>query len=735
VNQPPASPVRHQPGARPRRTCRFLLGILLAAPAAFGQQPSPMPPEGPAQPLGEFEDFEELDLNDLLEVTVSIATGRTQTPEAAPSIVSVVTEEEIRRSGARTLAEVLELVPGIDMVVDNIGKRAISMRGVPASGDIGGYEVAVLVLFNGHRLNENLTATANLVNLDFPVDNIKKIEVIRGPASALYGASAFLGVINIVTHPADRFRGTEVSVGGGSFATQQYNVLFGRALGGGSLAGFAQFSDSDGQRLSVPADLQSELDRVLGPMGVPPASLAPGFVRDGRRTFDGNVQWMRGGWTLNGRFTDQTAHGYLGLLDVLSDDRNRLGGRQLALDAEHRLALGPTRTLVGRLDFTQSESRVRLQLFPPGFTLPRPGAVTFRDGALLDVENNTRRLAGALRLEQRLGGSHDLTVGLEAEREATFDLKMSANYDPDTLAPRGALGPVPTMVPPSARSVTALVLQDTWDLSPKIGVTAGLRWDHYSDVKSTFSPRAGVVWRASQSVNVKALYGRAFRPPNFIELSIDLPLLQGNPELVPTVVDSLEASVGYRRRNVRVTANYYANFIRDIIVRDGVIDLASNQAPGLRNKPGLDVQGFELEAKRTFGPDAAVFANYCFQHSETLLELGFSVPSFDVPKHLANAGFTLPVGSRLTLSPTLIVRSARPLNPLTALPPPAPGETPRLPAHALLNLVVRLRNLKGFDLSATGTNLLDTQYAEPGPIPGKYPRPGRAFFVRAGYRF
>ena len=174
--------------------------------------------------IGSFQDIEDLDLGDLL--AVRSGEGGSRTADDEPGTVYVVTEEDIRRSGARGLHEVLETVPGLEVVTDNLGRGRVIVRGVPGALTSGGSE-NVLVLLNGLKLNENITGGAFAVNLDLPVDNIKRIEVVRGPGSALYGAGAFLGVINIVTEGVDTFRRDELTLGGGSFRTFLYNFRYG----------------------------------------------------------------------------------------------------------------------------------------------------------------------------------------------------------------------------------------------------------------------------------------------------------------------------------------------------------------------------------------------------------------------------------------------------------------------------------------------------------------------------
>ena len=89
------------------------------------------------------------------------------------------------------------------------------------SGATGGSSENVLILFNGHRLNEDIDGGATVINLALPMAHVKRVEIIRGPGSALFGANAFLAVINLVTATAEDLEGVEVSAGGGSYATQE----------------------------------------------------------------------------------------------------------------------------------------------------------------------------------------------------------------------------------------------------------------------------------------------------------------------------------------------------------------------------------------------------------------------------------------------------------------------------------------------------------------------------------
>jgi iron complex outermembrane receptor protein len=705
-----------------------VLAAALVAPAlALGQEPSPAPAKTSLlEKLPEFHDFEDLELDELLNVTISIAAGRTQSLEEAPGIVSVVTDEDIHRMGARTLEEVLETVPGIEVLTDSTGHGRVTMRAVIA-GFTSGSSENVLVLFNGHRLNEDVNGGATFVNLDIPVDNIKKVEIIRGPGSALYGANAFLGVINIVTYTADTFKGLEVSAGGGSFDTRQASVLFGKTTGEVSLSGFAQWSDTDGPRLLVPADPQTFVDLALRPFGIPPASLAPGRTQDDRRTFDANASLVYRGLTLSGRFKDEDAGGYIGFVENLGT-RSRNKNQQLGLYADYHRPLGARSNLRGSFTFTQSTEDLFIEAFPPGVFLPFPviGFVRFPDGIIDDLGLGSRRVGGEASVDTTVFRGNTATFGAGWDRESTYDLSNRGNFDPLTRLPAPSLQLLPTVIPDTSRRVFSLFAQDTWSPTPKVGVTAGVRWDDYNDFGSTLNPRAAVVLRLPRDLNLKLLYGRAFRAPTFLEQFFSFPGFIGNPDLKPATINTFEVALAFRRPRLRASVNAYANYLRDFIIPERPFDPTQSQR--FINLPGINARGVELEVVRSFGPRHALRLGYAYQHPEDKVT---KQRLADIPSHLASLQGTLGVGRYLSLTPTLLVRGSRPRAPV--------DRRPELDGYALLNLGVRLRDFyKGLSVSGEVQNAFDKEYFDPSPfngVPGDYPRPGRSVFVKAAWKF
>jgi outer membrane receptor for ferrienterochelin and colicins len=165
--------------------------------------------------------FMQLSLEQLLDVRVDSVYGASkyqQRLSEAPSSVSIVTEDDIKKYGYQTLADVLRSVRGLYVSYDR-NYSYLGMRGFSRPGDYNG---RVLLLINGHRVNDNIYDSAFLGN-EFPLDLdlIDRVEVIRGPSSSIYGNNALFGVINIITKQGRDFDSAEVSGEAGSFDSYQ----------------------------------------------------------------------------------------------------------------------------------------------------------------------------------------------------------------------------------------------------------------------------------------------------------------------------------------------------------------------------------------------------------------------------------------------------------------------------------------------------------------------------------
>jgi len=242
--------------------------------------------------VAQMDDLFEMDIEQLLKVKiVTIATGAKQTLIQAPAVATVITAHDIEAIGASDLDEVLETVPGLHVARSQEGYSPIyTIRGI-------GFNLSnphVLMLINGIPLQELYSGNRSAIWGGMPVNNIARIEILRGPGSAIFGADAFAGVINIITKTSADINGTETGVRVGRFNTQDAWLLHGGSYHGMDLALALEYHDTEGSRQIVEEDAQTYYDHLFGTQ----ASLAPGSVNLPRHNLDARVDVSREHWQL-----------------------------------------------------------------------------------------------------------------------------------------------------------------------------------------------------------------------------------------------------------------------------------------------------------------------------------------------------------------------------------------------------------------------------------------------------
>lgn len=208
---------------RMTRNCNRLragiLAILLIQPIA------PMVLVGSAGALAE-SDLGLLSIEDLLDLEVTSVSKRPQKLSEAPAAVTVVTGEDIRRSGVTSIPEALRMVPGLHVAQIDGSKWAITARGFNSQ-----FANKLLVLIDGRSVYTPLFSGVFWDVQDVMLEDIDRIEVVRGPGGTLWGANAVNGVINIITKPAAETQGALVSVGSGSIERYFSQARYGGTLG------------------------------------------------------------------------------------------------------------------------------------------------------------------------------------------------------------------------------------------------------------------------------------------------------------------------------------------------------------------------------------------------------------------------------------------------------------------------------------------------------------------------
>ncbi len=559
--------------------------------------------------------FEEEDLALVYgdKYTVSIATGSQQHIRRAPAVATVITAEDIAASGAVDLDEVLETVPGLHVNRSfNFNSSLYAIRGV-----VSQYTPQVLMLQNGIPVTTLFIGNKGNLWGGLPLDNVARIEVIRGPGSALYGADAFSGVINVITKTAADTPGTRVGVRAGSFNSKDAWVLHGGKHGPLDVAAFLRSGSTDGFRKLVTEDAQTRNDAAFGTH----ASLAPGFTNNQQNALDGGLDlaFEKWRWRTSYKLRDDmgTGIGVGSALDPVGRGKTERIISDLSwTDPQLSDAWGATLTA----SYMQYKQRfpVPAVLFPPGVTFPTG---SFPDGMIGGPETSERQIRFAASATYQGVKGHNLRFGIGHDDLDLYDAEEIKNFTftPSGIpVPAGALMNFSAIAPfltPHRRTVSYLYAQDEWRFAADWALTAGVRHDRYSDFGGTTNPRLALVWDATLDVTAKLLFGRAFRAPAFVEeYSVNNPVVRGNSSLRPETTKTLETAFSWQaRKDAQINLNFFRYDMRDII------RTVPNAIPGTgstyENTGRQHGAGMELEAVWDYSRALRVTGNYSFQRS------------------------------------------------------------------------------------------------------------------------
>jgi iron complex outermembrane receptor protein len=524
-----------------------------------------------------------MDLGEILEVQV--ATGTKKQVSDAPAVVSVITADDIKAMGVRTLAEAVERVPGLHINVSPTRMNTLfSVRGIQSFGT-----PQVLVLFDGVEISE-MAQMAIPYSFRYPVNNIERIEIIRGPGSAVYGADAVSGVINVITKSPEQAESVEMGLNLGSFDYLEGWVNANKS--------FEDFST----RLSVTYEKQNNDDDRRTQYG----------VLDRRREmsnihFDVNY----GNFTLKNWYYEvrqQMGNGAGLVGNNLDRDNTEFFKIQLNWQGEIH------DDLVGAYDISHSRNKFDgfFQLFPPGtwpvgadgnLFLPPFTPVEFPDGVIGNPSGKSSRSKLNTSFVYSGINDHRIRVGVGGEDSAFHDIGEIKNFGPGILdvdnlpADLIAHGLVDVTGTPFVytprydRQLWYVSVQDEWRINEDWELTTGVRFDHFSDFGSTTNPRVALVWESTETLTSKLLFGTAFRAPRAAELVfINNPASLGRPNLQPEEIQTLELAFDYRpTKHFTGLLNIFSYEAEQLIALD--------QTFTFDNIGEQDGRGVEVEAK------------------------------------------------------------------------------------------------------------------------------------------
>ena len=553
--------------ARRLRTATGAALFFLIATCGFSQQAATQ------QDPGNSADLTTQDLEKLMDVRVTTASKFSDKLSEAPSIMSVVTSDELRRFGGLTLAEILDRVPGLTQTSQYFTDRSL----VAADGDQTKTSGAhILFLINGRPTREVMEGgiISDLLE-SFPVEILERIEIIRGPGSVLYGSNAFSAVVNLITRKAD---GNEASihslVGANGALASSGHFLFKR--GDFSMVGPSQIHEAPDWPLTylVPPPLQNNPDAPPEPPIHDTALIDRGI---------GDYLGMNyKGLSFMSAFTEWQTTAFV--QGAVGETRQTRDFADLGYDYKARDNWDM------RFDATYTRT-------------------TFLTFAYPYTDRDSYETVGEWTNLITLTPKDRLTVGLLFERIAGTEV-ASINHSAEDAG--------------GSRPAGGFYAQIDHQLLPSVKLIAGFQSNKFANIPFSTVPRFGVIWSPTHTASVKVLYGEAFRPPSLDESTLNLPDIHGNPNLRPEIVESFDVGLTLEYTRLQLGLDYFHNHqIRSIVT--------GGEAPiHYENNGGVVFDGVVAEGKYYFRRDFFTQGSFLYQtnHDQTGASNVTPIPNF-----------------------------------------------------------------------------------------------------------
>jgi len=551
--------------------------ILVSAPVTFAQQPPAAPAPDPFA----------MDLDSLSNTKVTTASKFTEKLSDAPSVITVVSQDEIARFGGITLAEILNRVAGLNISSGFFQDRTTVAIGGDQSRVDSGH---VLFLINGRPVREILESGVSTDLLEsFPVGILERIEVIKGPGSVLYGSDAYSGVINLITKKAID-KSLKISAAGGANA---------------ATANSAQAFYSHGDWNVVAAGQYHQMPVWNTPFGFLPGLTNPLSIQNISVPNSGEGAYLGvnfKGFSFMSSYTGQDGIGFV--RGNVGDLRWKRGFTDLGY------TLKPTAKWDMSFNFTYSRNIFEAPSYPSIHRDSYEGLFEWSNSITLSEKDH-------------------LTFGALIDHIAGTETIVS--FTPALIDAQGS------------RNSGEVYAQLEHKLTDYLKLVGGFQVNKIGAIAANAVPRAGVIWTPTSEFTLKALYGGAYRAPSLDETLINHPGLQGNPNLVPETVGTLDLQASYQTNRFLVSADYFHSRQENLIVEDAAVYPAHYVN---LTTPAI-FQGVDWESKYYFRKNWFAMASALYQtsHNATLEPLS-PIPAFSAKAGISYQG---PGGATLSI--------------------------------------------------------------------------------------
>jgi len=625
----------------------------------------------------------DMDINDLMKVPVVFSASKIeQKSTEAPSSTTVITSEEIKRYGYRTLADVLRSVQGFYVSYDR-NYAFLGTRGL----NLGDFNSRILLLVNGHRVNNDLNDGAFIDSaFILDVDLIDRVEIIRGPGSVLYGNNAFFGVINVITREGKQINGVEGSGSYGSFDAWSGRVSVGKQFTNGLqflLSGTLYNSDGPENLFYKQFNTPAQNNGV-----------AHDLDDDGAGSFFGSIKFKD--FTLEGAFVDRVKGNPTAQYGTTFDNaRLRTDDDRGYVTLKYAHKFDYDIDISADAYYDRSDYRIGLPNTPQFI-----------------VEKQAGQWAGGeVQVNKRILDEHTLTLGAEYRNDFQQDRQV---FQPGTAN-------VFTDVRDSRRNYGIFAQGVFTVLTNRLHLDAGVRYDQYGHFDPSVSPRAALIYNPCDQSTIKLLYGTAFRDPNFLELS-DPRFQDIKPEKIDSYEIVYEQGIG---KHLRSSVSGFYNRMDDLI------DFQN----GTFTNFDAETFGTELALNGKWENGIEMRLSYTLQHTENReTDRGL----VDSPEHMVKVNISAPLWKDKIFAGLEVQYTSSRHTVFTDLfgNTVSAGDAP---GYAVVNFTLFSQNIvKNLEASASIYNLLDSTSFDPASrfhLQNKIAQDGRTFRVKLTYRF
>ena len=475
-----------------------------------------------SEDMSEFEN-----LMHVINKYSDLATKKRMNSDFVPGILSVVTRDEMEIAGFKTLEDVLRSMASINIYIDSLGVRTISVRGIGgtvASGNIK-------MMLNNISMMDAMSSLTDVL-LDFPISLIERIEIVRGPGSAIYGEYAYTGVINIITRNVDSM----ASLGIASLASISSSALLN------------YYSQDQSTHLSLMAHQfkTDGSDAITGPDAyysqipdMKALSLAPGPTNEIKKGKSVLLSLKHNDTSFSGYMANLYRGYYMGyfhyLYNLSEDTPHKI--RQHALQFSHKISFNP------QLNLIIKGGSQKYKYFLDNYYMYPPGYLYFPDGLKLALDS----------IERKNYANIDLSYCFEDHR-FLFTLEYASikslfiTYNIEMY-----------------RHIYSMVSQYEYKPLDNFSLTLGARYDNYDDrydnyddIDHNISPRIAAVYNISSKHIFKCQYQESFRPATTSELVYIT-------NIKPPTINTYELSYTYKSPFTRGRVNLYQSILKDVI--------------------------------------------------------------------------------------------------------------------------------------------------------------------------